>query len=217
MTALISKPGITSASTLSIPKDWDKTWFRNFIQNLLKGADVRNAIGVNGITISGNIASPYATIGISGPATIPGLITFSGGINVTPVANTFYQTGSFTATVTGCTTTVTGTAFYVIIGGICFISLAPGANITGTSNSTSMTVTGLPAVCQPATQFPAVPCTVEDNTAFGTAYAELSPGSGTITFFRQIVSGTVVNLTSTGFTASGTKGLDGTVLIYPLK
>jgi len=70
MTALISKPGITSASTLSIPKSWDMTWFRNFIQNQLKGADVRNAIGANGIKITGNIASPYATIGL-GPITLP--------------------------------------------------------------------------------------------------------------------------------------------------
>src|SRR5208337_8193 len=77
MTALISKPGITSVSTLSIPVDWDKVWFGNFIQNQLKGADVRNAIGANGITITGNISTPYATIGISGPATITGPITIN--------------------------------------------------------------------------------------------------------------------------------------------
>jgi hypothetical protein len=67
MAALISKPGITSASTLSIPKYWDKVWFRQFIQRQLKGADVRNAIGANGIAITGTIASPYATIGLSTP------------------------------------------------------------------------------------------------------------------------------------------------------
>src|SRR5271166_5872331 len=66
MTALISKPGITSASTLSIPKSWDITWFRNFIQNQLKGADVRNALAGPGISISGNISTPYATIGVGG-------------------------------------------------------------------------------------------------------------------------------------------------------
>ena len=59
---LASKPGITSASTLSIPKDWSPVWFRWFINNLLKGADVRNAVGANGIVVTGNIASPYATI-----------------------------------------------------------------------------------------------------------------------------------------------------------
>jgi hypothetical protein len=64
--ALASKPGISGATVLHIPKDWDATWFRNFINNLLKGADVRNAIGANGITVSGNISSPFATISGSG-------------------------------------------------------------------------------------------------------------------------------------------------------
>lgn len=81
MTALISKPGITSASTLAIPKDWDKTWFRNFIQNQLKGADVRNAIGLNGIVITGNISSPYATISLGAPFTVAGTtVTIAGGL-----------------------------------------------------------------------------------------------------------------------------------------
>ena len=51
-TALASKPGLTGATALSIPKDWDPTWFRNFINNMLKGADVRNAVGANGIVVS---------------------------------------------------------------------------------------------------------------------------------------------------------------------
>jgi len=83
MTALISKPGITSASTLAIPKSWDMTWFRNFIQNQLKGADVRNAVGVNGIVVTGNIASPYATIGFIAPVTLPGPVTINPGASGT--------------------------------------------------------------------------------------------------------------------------------------
>lgn len=70
--ALASKPGITGASTLAIPKTWDAVWFRNFISNQLKGADVRNAVGTNGIKITGNISSPYATITLgAGPIVIP--------------------------------------------------------------------------------------------------------------------------------------------------
>jgi hypothetical protein len=68
-TALKTKPGINGANVLSIPTDWDPTWFRHFINNSLKGADVRNAIGANGITISGTIASPYATISGGGSTT----------------------------------------------------------------------------------------------------------------------------------------------------
>jgi hypothetical protein len=63
--ALPSKPGITGANVLSIPQDWDQVWFRHFINNSLKGADVRNAIGTNGIVVTGNISSPYGTISLN--------------------------------------------------------------------------------------------------------------------------------------------------------
>jgi hypothetical protein len=81
--ALKSKPGITTANTLSIPTNWDAAWFRSFIANKLQGADVRNAVGANGITVSGTIASPYATISLSGPSTITGPLTVNGN-NATP-------------------------------------------------------------------------------------------------------------------------------------
>jgi hypothetical protein len=69
---LVSKPGITGGSTLSIPKTWDGTWFRGFIASQLKGADVRNAIGANGVIINGNLSTPFATISIN-----PALLDFS--------------------------------------------------------------------------------------------------------------------------------------------
>jgi len=68
---LATKPGINGANTLSIPTAWDATWFRKFIANSLQGADVRNAVGAGGIKVTGNISSPYATIGFSGPVTLP--------------------------------------------------------------------------------------------------------------------------------------------------
>ncbi len=76
--ALATKPGINGANTLSIPTEWDATWFRKFIANSLKGADVRNAVGSGGISVTGNIASPYATIGFAAPVTIPGPVTING-------------------------------------------------------------------------------------------------------------------------------------------
>ena len=68
--ALPSKPGLTGASALSIPEEWDATWFRHFINNLLKGADVRNAVGQNGVTVSGTIASPYGMISLNFTQTV---------------------------------------------------------------------------------------------------------------------------------------------------
>lgn len=232
--ALASKPGLTGATVLSIPKNWDSAWFRGLINNVLKGADVRNAIGVNGIKVTGNIASPYATIGFGAPVTLPGPVTITGGGLVvgTPTGGNegagtvnalnyylngalVFQSGTFTATLTGCTTSPTQQATYSIANNICTVSIAGASNLTGTSNSTSMTVTGLPAVCQPATQEPFVPCSVEDNTALGMAMALIAPGSGTITFFRG--SGSPITFSATGFTAAGTKGCDGTVLTYSLQ
>lgn len=69
MAALIAKPGISGASLLlSIPKEWSAKWFGGLVSNLLQGADARNALGKNGIVVSGNITSPYATISIGGAA-----------------------------------------------------------------------------------------------------------------------------------------------------
>jgi hypothetical protein len=84
VTALVSKPGLTSASALSIPKEWDSAWFRGFINNLLKGGDVRNAVGSGGIVVSGTIASPYATIGCGAPVTLPGQVTITAPATAIP-------------------------------------------------------------------------------------------------------------------------------------
>ena len=83
---LASKPGLTSATALSIPKDWDATWYRNHINNLLKGADVRNAIGANGISVTGNIASPYATIGFKAPITLPAPVNINTPDNISAMS-----------------------------------------------------------------------------------------------------------------------------------
>ena len=62
---------------LAIPKNWDSKWFRDIVSNLLQGGDVRNAVGANGIVVSGNISSPYATIGFAAPVNLPGPVTIT--------------------------------------------------------------------------------------------------------------------------------------------
>lgn len=56
---------------------------------------------------------------------------------------------TFQATLTGVSGTITGTAYYVRSGPLVMILLP---NLTGNSNSTSMTITGLPSLLRPATQ-----------------------------------------------------------------
>jgi hypothetical protein len=81
--ALKTKPGINGANVLSIPKTWDPNWFRHFINNSLKGADVRNAVGINGITVTGNISSPYATISGAGAGGVTTVASPGATITVT--------------------------------------------------------------------------------------------------------------------------------------
>ena len=98
MAALLSKPGITNASFgSSVPSQWSQTWFQNLIKTGLQLADVRNAVGVNGIVVSGNV-SQYATIGFGAPVTLPGPVTINapasgGSYTLTVNANTSNQAG----------------------------------------------------------------------------------------------------------------------------
>jgi hypothetical protein len=118
MATLVSKPGITNAAVLSIPTQWNAQWFQNFISSYLKGADVRNAIAGTGITITGNLTSPYATISATG----------SGGTPAGPTgAVQFNNSGSFGGN-SGLLYTSGGIALGSPTGG----SLANSINISGT-------------------------------------------------------------------------------------
>lgn len=76
-TTLNSLPGLSNGSVTSVPENFTQSWFRRFIRDFLQWADARNAIGANGIMISGNINTP-ATIGLGGtPATGTATATFT--------------------------------------------------------------------------------------------------------------------------------------------
>jgi hypothetical protein len=87
MASLTSKPGVTNASFgNSVPAQWSQQWFQNVIKTGLQLADVRNAVGANGITISGNITQ-YATIGLTAPVSI-GLASSGPTLQLTGSVNT---------------------------------------------------------------------------------------------------------------------------------
>jgi hypothetical protein len=88
---LNSKPGIVGASVRNIPENWDATWFRNFINNMLKGGDVRNAQGTNGVVVSGTISSPYATITFN-PTTTTTVAPAAGSAGALPATPAGYVT-----------------------------------------------------------------------------------------------------------------------------
>lgn len=199
---LLSKPGLTSLSAgLTIPATWDPVWFKNLINNVLKGADVRNAIAGPGITITGNLASPYATISAGGagaPFTAPLIINASGGQTLFEVFNSLTgptveaygptagglvdmtpDASNFTGNVTGCTLAVPTTVVWSRNGNQVTLTLGTG---TGNSHTTACTVTGLPAELQP-TRTQLCACIVYDNSTVTAGTAQVTAGSGTITFF----------------------------------
>lgn len=137
-----------------------------------------------------------------GPSYIQGgtSLAFTAG---TPTGLVYYDRGSFTATLTGMTAGTTGTVKWVANGRE--IRLQVGASITGTSNSTAMTLTGLPSVLKPVADQVFIP-TIIDNGTTVHAYASLSASTGTITFGATPGAG--------NFTASGTKGVNAMTAAY---
>lgn len=115
--------------------------------------------------------------------------------------------GSYTGTLTGCTTSPTATIKWARMGNLVVLFI-PG--LTGTSNATTCTITGaMPASIQPvSTQWMAAPL-LEDATAVFAGGVAVNAASSTLTLEK--------GGTSTGFTASGTKGVSsGMAFAYQL-
>jgi hypothetical protein len=113
-------------------------------------------------------------------------------------ANTLddYQEGSYTGTLTGCTTSPTTTVYYTKIGNIVHLSnLAAG--ITGTSNASTMRLTGMPALIRPA------------NASKAAVQGGIS-GSVSQTIWAQVLSNGDIYCESGGssWPTSGVKGFD---------
>jgi hypothetical protein len=141
----------------------------------------------------------------------PGNVNVSGGYYVNGVLQGG-SSGTFTGTLTGMTAATTGTINYVISNGIC--TLYAVSNILGTSNTTSMTMTGLPTACQPANGTFVVVGPFESNSSpiLGAASTAGSHGS-TITFYEM--NGNTYS--ATGFAAANGKGLlAGWSMTYPI-
>lgn len=110
---------------------------------------------------------------------------------------------TFTATLTGVTGSVTVTAEYQIIGKFVHLYLP---QLLGTSNTTSCTITGMPAEARPAVLNNSIIAIINNSLKdFGEAGIQTG---GTITLRVQ-------NGGDASWTASGTKGLDAaTNFIY---
>lgn len=120
--------------------------------------------------------------------------------------------GTFTATLTGVSATVTQLCSYSLNGNQVTITIPQ--DVTGTSNSTGMTFTGLPAALQPVTP----------NQVFGYAYTTattevpataLFTNSGTVTFSAMTSFGALFSSSAWAATVV-TKGIPAQTFTYNL-
>jgi hypothetical protein len=130
----------------------------------------------------------------------------SGQINGGAVA--ISSTGSFTATLNGIDSTQTAGVQYVKTGRFVFAAIN---SVTGTSNATTCSLTGVPSDLRP---------TVSGHTVFVPKFMDNGSTVFDVTARTIVNSGTIQFLkagSTTGFTASGDKGLsDGLTMIWAI-
>lgn len=114
--------------------------------------------------------------------------------------------GTFTASLTGCTTVPTVTAAYSKMNNTVVLVIPA---MTATSNATTMTITGLPAAIQPASPKDGFPFVGTDNGSLITNPARAALSGGTLTCY--------INFAGTPWTNVNAKGISvGMYLTYDL-
>lgn len=149
-------------------------------------ADTTYTAGVTSITSDtmGDLNRLHYTI-LSDPADAAAVNTALG-----------YVSSSFTGTLTGCTTSPTATIYYTKHNNIITIMLDSASSLTGTSNATTKTITGMPAAARPARTVNTGFTALQDNGGtFAVGLVSIA-ATGVITLSPQITGG--------NWTASGT-------------
>lgn len=119
-----------------------------------------------------------------------------------------YEEGTYTATLTGCTTSPTATVSYVRNGKS--INGRIGALI-GTSNTTACTVTGMLSHLLPLTATNIIAAAILDNSFERPGFASIATsGIWTLNFYTSLTANTTL------FTNSGTKGCGNFSFSYTL-
>lgn len=156
-----------------------------------------DALGKDVLVATRGTTTALTSIAIGNSTDNP-TITFN-GITGTPAS---YTAGSFSAVVVGTSGPSNGTIYYRIVGGVVHFYHDGGNSLTGVSNATDLSMTGLPAALWPSGNR-RVPCIILDNTLRYPGYAQFQPGIGTVLF--EFANGGEFIST---FTSSGTKGFD---------
>lgn len=129
--------------------------------------------------------------------------------------------GSFTGTITGVATPLTGTVSYRIVNNMCTLYLASSI-INATSNSSAMTMTGAPVACRPANDRVVRCAGIEGGSGTGGDMGGATVRSdGQLTFWLDAVAvlgGTSLVVAAAVFgLVNNNKGLASTwTITYPL-
>ena len=131
--------------------------------------------------------------------TMPGALAVTSTVTADSlISRKFYGDTSFTLTGTGFSGTVTGTAYATWIGRTVVLYIP---TLSGTSNSTAFTITGLPTKLRPArAQFVQV-SSIGDNSSGDYAGGLDIATDGTISVYRRTATSTQLY---PSFTSSGT-------------
>jgi len=144
----------------------------------------------------------YVTLGTV--QTITALKTFTAGISLGDETISVYDEATFTVTGTGFVANPTGTARYIKIGNIVVVFIP---QLTGTSNTTTFTLTGIPAAIQASRTIGNFPIRYTDNSVASTTPGLLViPSGGTWNLYT--------NWNAAGWTASNTKTLEPVCCCY---
>ena len=130
---------------------------------------------------SANLAYNGTNLTITGGNFVVG--TSGNGIDFSAAGGTVltqYEQSTYTATLTGCTTSPTVTATVTIVGRLVTINI-PG--LSATSNSTAKTITGMPAQFRPSNQQRGFFAQVTNNGLPSVAGSVFIEASGTIDVF----------------------------------
>jgi hypothetical protein len=180
--------------------------------NTNTGPSTLNVNGLGVITILNQGGNPLGS-GQIVSGSVTSVIYYNGNWLLTSALGSVQQTGSFPGTFTGFTSVVTATVQYRIYNNIAFLffNTTPPS---GTSNTTAMTMTGLPAALNPfSNRF--ILCCTQDNGNAEQLSALLITNAGVCTFEKYSIG--TGNFSTTGYTASGSKGLASDWFVsYPL-
>lgn len=167
-------------------------------------------------TFSTFVSGAPAVAALTGTELVP---LIQGGATVQAPLNALGVKGSFAAALSGMASGGTGTINYTVDSN-GRVTLTAYAAITGTSNSTGMTLPSLPAAIQPAHAKNVMVAGLEDNgTAVFIGAASIAANGSVVTFFMGGVAAAPGQVfgNSSGFTATGTKGLAaGWTMTYTL-